>query len=260
MPEHAPRGARGPFRGVADIVRFNAPVYAAALVVMAGGALGAAMLWSNGEALPAAAAAAAAGVAAALTAGSLGASYVTYDASGLYGFSWLTPLVPAGARVALVHTGLDESSAVLAPRYPGYAVFDASDPALQTEPSIARARALRPLYPGTPTVGVGPLPMPAGSLDVLLVMLAAHEVRDDAARARWFCDLRAAVRPSGLVVVVEHVRDVKHAAAFHVGVLHFLSRRTWLVTFEAAGLRLVRSFPLATFLTVFVLSPAPEAS
>jgi hypothetical protein len=46
--------------------------------------------------------------------------------------------------IAHVHTGLDESTAVLRARHPHarVVVFDASDTQAQTEPSIARARAL----------------------------------------------------------------------------------------------------------------------
>ena len=196
-----------------------------------------------------------------LTTGSLVASYLTYDRSGLYTWACLDPHLPTPlARVVHVHTGLDETSATLRAKLPHAElhVFDASAPAAQPEPSIARARRLIPLYPGTVAVGLGPLPLAEGSVDLLLLPMAAHEVRDATTRARWLAELSRVLRPGGRVIVVEHLRDLPNTLAFHVGVLHFLSRRAWHRTFAEAGLVRVHEGHVTPLLALFVLERRDE--
>lgn len=263
---------RGPYQGVVNIVRFNAPVYGAGVLVCLLGLLSSVLAsvlveglgggtWSLDEVARAEGVvrrlgASAALLALVLTAGSLLASYLTYDRSGLYTWACLEPHLPTPlSRVAHVHTGLDETSASLRRRFPRAElhVFDASAPAAQPEPSIARARRLIPLYPGTIAVGLGPLPLPEGSVDLLLLPMAAHEVRDATTRARWLATLSRALRPGGRLIVVEHLRDLPNTLAFHVGVLHFLSRRTWHQTFAEAGLVRVHEGHVTSLLALFVL-------
>jgi SAM-dependent methyltransferase len=240
------------WQGVSNIVRFNAPVYVLAMGVVVVATVVALMAPS-----PVALMAAIVGIITMLlTAGSLWASYVSYDSSGLYEWQWLRPWLPTSTTVmAHVHTGLDESTTTLRERFPGTTVhvFDASDTRAQTEPSIARARAIVPLHPDTIAVGMAALPLPAGSVDVVLLPMAAHEVRDDDTRAQWFNSLASSLRPGGRMLVIEHLRDARNAMAFHIGVLHFLSRATWLNTFRRAGLVVVGEQRIATFLWVFAL-------
>lgn len=264
-------GGRGPYQGVANIVRFNAPVFVAGALVCLLGVLTFVWapalvegLWSGGDVAQVARAvrmlsASAASMAFVLTAGSLVASYLTYDRSGLYTWACLDPHLPAPLScVAHVHTGLDETSATLRAKLPRAVlhVFDASAPAAQPEPSIARARRLIPLDSGTIAVGLGPLPLPEGSVDVLLLPMAAHEVRDADTRARWLAELSRVLRPGGRMIVVEHLRDLPNTLAFHVGVLHFLSRRTWHRTFADAGLVRVFEGHVTPLLALFVLERA----
>jgi hypothetical protein len=134
---------RGRFRGVSNIVRFNAPIYMLAMGVVVV-AIVVAMMAPWVVAMMAMTVAMATVL---LTGGSLWASYLSYDSSGLYEWRWLQPWLPPSTTVmAHVHTGLDESTTTLRERFPGTIVhvFDASDIRAQTEPSIARARATCP--------------------------------------------------------------------------------------------------------------------
>lgn len=251
--------SRTPWQGALNIVRFNWPIYAAAAVVVVVGAVVGVVAWWCGWPTVALLLAAAAAVTTALSAGALWGSHLAYDRSDLYSWRWLDGWLDGAAQTIVhVHTGLDESSAALRARFPAATVhvFDASDVDAQPEPSIARARKLVPLDPATIAVGLGPLPVSAGSVDVLLLPMAAHEVRDDDVRARWLRALLPVLSSTGRVIVIEHLRDVPNTIAFHLGVLHFLSRRTWLRTFDAAGLQLVREGRIASsLLAVFVLAP-----
>jgi SAM-dependent methyltransferase len=242
---------RGRFQGVSNIVRFNAPIYMLAMVVVV-----VAIIVAMMAPVVAMMAMMVAMATVLLTGGSLWASYLSYDSSGLYEWRWLQPWLPSPMTVmAHVHTGLDESTTTLRERFPGATVhvFDASDTRAQTEPSIARARATVPLHPDTIAVGMAALPMPLGSVDVVLLPMAAHEVRDDDTRALWFKTLASSLKPGGRILVIEHLRDARNAMAFHIGVLHFLSRATWLNTFHGAGLVVVSEQRIATFLWVFAL-------
>lgn len=243
---------RSRYQGVTNIVRFNAPVYLTGLAVCLGGAALSVAAPPPASALGAGAAL----VAFVLTLGSLLAAHLTYDRSGLYTWRCLDAHVPTPlSRLAHVHTGLDESSASLRHRFPDAElhVFDASAPEAQPEPSIARARRWVPLDAATVAVGLGGLPLPAGTIDLLLLPMAAHEVRDAATRARWLAALSQSVRPGGRLIVVEHLRDLPNTLAFHVGVLHFLSRRTWHRTFADAGLVLAHEGRVTPLLALFVL-------
>ena len=55
------------------------------------------------------------------------------------------------------------------------------------------------------------------------------------------------------MILIEHLRDLDNTLAFHVGVLHFLSRRTWLETFKSAGLAVLDEGRIAPLLHRFVL-------
>jgi SAM-dependent methyltransferase len=244
---------RTPLQGVVNIVRFNAPVYVLASVVVVAGVV--AGVAAPAGSLVAWLGAAASSAAALLTTGSLVASYLTYDRSGFYTWAWFDRFVSSSTTtIAHVHTGLDESTAILRARHPHarVVVFDASAPHAQTEPSIARARAVVPLHEDTIAVSLGPLP--ENGIDVIVLPMAAHEVRDDDIRARWFATLARALRDGGRIVVVEHLRDARNALAFHVGVLHFLSRERWRVTFARAGLVIVEESQVTPLLAVFVLA------
>lgn len=243
---------RKPLQGVSNIVRFNWHYYAAGLLCLGAGVAVRPFLagTANGVVLGLVLAA---GVSMVV---SLAVSLYVYDLSELYAFTWLRGLSGApGTTLVNIHAGFDETSALLRQRYPqaAWKVFDFYDPARHTEISIRRARKAYPAFPGTQAVATGGLPLPAGSVDGVLLILAAHEIRDPAERVHFFAQLHAALRPGGKVVVVEHLRDGYNLAAYHVGFFHFYSRRTWQHAFAAAGLQLVEETKITPFVSVFTL-------
>ena len=123
-----------------------------------------------------------------------------------------------------------------------------------TEVSIRRARRAYPPFPGTRPVSTrAPLPLPDHAIDLAVAFLAAHEIRDPAERAAFFREIRRVTRPTGRVVVVEHLRDPANFLAYTVGFLHFHSRRAWRATFRAAGLQVAQEIKITPFLTAFIL-------
>ena len=194
---------------------------------------------------------------------SLGVSWYVYDASGLYDFAWL---LPPGAtpptRLVNIHAGFDETSALLRQQFPaaGLRVFDVYNPVLHTEVSIRRARAAVVPYPGTESISPHALPLPAAGTDCVLVMLAAHEIRDPAQRVAFMCEIRRVLAPGGRAVVVEHLRDPANFLAYTIGFLHFYSRATWLVAFRAGGLHVAQEQKLTPFLSAFTLYSDTDGS
>lgn len=241
---------RSPAQGVRNIVRFNWPFFAAALSILL--ALFVGVLLTSGviqwvlmavifaTALP--------------IAGSLAVSWWVYDRSNLYSLDWLDE-VPGLAlgRVLNIHAGFDETSELLAPRVGELVVFDFYDASVHTEASIVRARRAYPAFEGTQTVQTTALPPGDAGVDAAFVIFAAHEIRDDDERAAFFGELVRVLKPGGIIVVTEHLRDAWNTLAYTAGVLHFLSERTWRETFSNAGLVVVSSFRITPFVTTFVL-------
>jgi SAM-dependent methyltransferase len=194
---------------------------------------------------------------------SLLVSWWVYDLSGLYGLKWLEALGLNGTGLLVnVHAGFDETSRLLENRFPKamLRVLDFYDPATHTEVSIRRARRAVAPFPGTVTVRTTSLPLPDASADAVLLILAAHEIRDDAERAAFFRELRRVLKPAGTILVVEHLRDAANFLAYNVGAFHFLSRPTWLRTFGQAGLSLTRETTITPFITAFWLENHETAS
>ncbi|RYY41496.1 MAG: methyltransferase [Chitinophagaceae bacterium] len=242
------------FQGVLNILHFNWPFFAAALCSWV--VLGIAAALSEGwlRAL----------VVLLLTASlfltllSLAVSLYIYDLTPLYQLNWLAPYgIDARSKVLNINAGFDETSALLQRRFaPAHLeVWDFYDAKKHTEPSIARARAAFPHYPATKIIRTE-APPEGASFSHILLTFAAHEIRDDAERVRFFTALRARLLPGGRIIVTEHLRDVANGIAYHFGVLHFLPRSSWLRTFGASGLEVEEEKKFTPFVTTFVLHAA----
>ncbi len=67
-------------------------------------------------------------------------------------------------------------------------VFDFYDPHLHTEISIKRARKAYPAHPNTQSIQTSSIPLPNEVADSIFLVLAAHEIRNHAERARFFAN------------------------------------------------------------------------
>jgi SAM-dependent methyltransferase len=242
---------RHALQGVWTVVRFNWHLHAAALALAAALLSGSMMV--DG---PAAMVAIVAGLGVlASVALSLVATWWAYDASGLYQMDWLHSEISGARHAAHIHAGFDESTEWLETLFPdtSWQVFDFYDPAKHTEISIRRARKARPPAPGTVAVRTDSLPLPAASLDRVLLFLAAHEIRDHGERVRFFREIHRVLNAQGRVIVTEHLRDAPNIAVYSLGAWHFHTRSKWLRTFEEAGFRVARTFPNNRFITTLVL-------
>lgn len=236
------------------IVHFNWPFYVVALLVLLAGIAG---LFTGGFFSPGS------GLVVLgccwFLVGSLGVSHWVYDRSDLYRWSWLSRALgnTTPAKILLCHSGFDEASEMLKPRFPAvrWTVLDHFDPAVMTEASIRRARKLFPPTPGTIAAKYDHWPLAGGTQDAVFGLLAIHELRTVAERAAWFREAGRCLAADGSVVLVEHVRDLANFAAFGPGFLHFHSVGSWAKSWDAAGFVQKDHFRITPFLRVFVLQP-----
>lgn len=171
---------------------------------------------------------------------SLAVSWWVYDRSDLHTWTWLRPLLASDGAIGtrrwvLVHFGFDETgpslrTALGAP----VATVDLSAGLARTSPSLRRAQhGLSSAAHAAP--GDARLPLRSASLDAVLLVFAAHEVRDRMRRDALFAELHRVLHPGGRVVLVEHLRDAANIAAFGPGAWHFRTRREWKRVATAAG-------------------------
>lgn len=239
-----------------QIVRFNWPFYAAALAVVA---IAPAVIprlpiapWLR---IPLYAGT---GLVAMWLVASLAASWIVYDRSRLMDWDWI--LQALGFHPASwinIHAGHDESTPALRALFSDAQgrVFDIYDPAQMTEPSIVRARRQGSLRERrrAEAADYRRLPLPTGTIDAAMLLLSAHELRSDEARAALFTELRRVLGPGGRVVVAEHLRDWANFLAYGPGVLHFHSRRTWVRCFARHRFDVHHEFSITPFVRIFVL-------
>jgi SAM-dependent methyltransferase len=241
---------RKPLQGVRNILRFNWPFYA-----LAGSALLALFIVSYW--LPAAfqkwiglgivLAILGIGV-------SVIASWWAYDASDLYELKWL-PSEKEEIRILNIAAGFDEVSGLLQTKYPQaqLIVADFYDGERHTEPSIRRARKAYPPVAETISVQTRNLPFEATSFDIIVAMLAVHEIRDTGERTNFLRELHNVLKPKGRLYLTEHVRDIYNFSAYNIGAFHFHSRRAWLQNFKEAGFKIAGECKTTPFITTFVL-------
>jgi uncharacterized membrane protein (DUF485 family) len=242
---------RKPFQGVVQIIQFNWHFYALAVILFASILLAAKYSSTYSIELIVLACI---GVVPLLT--SLAVSFYVYDASELYDFSSLEIFSRVNV-IYNIHAGFDETSAILSHKFPQAKlyVFDFYNPEQHTEVSIQRARKKYPPYPGTIAISSVSAEFTQDYADLIAVIFSAHEIRKDDERALFFQRLRLQLTPEGKIVVIEHIRDFNNTWAYSIGVLHFLTNRDWLNTFEHAGLRIVHRQHLNPFVQQFILEP-----
>jgi hypothetical protein len=246
---------RGKWQGMLTIARFNWPFYAAAVAVMIASLAGWLLLSRTGLR---AACAITFAVTAYFLVGSLSVSHFIYDRSDLYRWNWLERALRGVnmRQVIFCHCGFDEASPALCKRFGGvqWQLLNHFDQQQMTEASIRRARAMFPPAPGTLPARYDVWPLAADSADVVLALLAIHELRSEAERSAWMAECRRCLRESGRVVLVEQVRDAANFLAFGPGFLHFHSPASWRRCWESAGLRSTAEFRVTPFVRIFVLS------
>lgn len=246
--------SRKRYEGVRNVIGFNWPMYSGAAVVytllLAAAAVVPSQVLKQYFVM-------AAGIPAYFAVVSLLVSYWVYDCSNLYKFDWFVKLLPSPpARILNLHAGFDEASAYLKLRFPAaqLKVFDFYSPSTSTESSMARARVANQATSTAPlSVGLNNWNLPDGSQDLVVIFLAAHELRKGTDRDRFFAEVYRVLSSGGRCVLVEHQRDLPNFLAYGIGFLHFLPHKEWLRTIGTAGFKLAQQTNITPFIKVFCL-------
>ncbi len=242
---------RKPFQGVFNIIRFNWHFYVLSLIGIAALFVGITYLEAPYSTLALILFLAVT----ATTLVSLFVSFYVYDCSNLYNLNWLQDSEKKPLHIVNINAGFDETSALLNQKFnpSTLSVFDFYNPLLHTEVSIKRARKTYPPYPNTQTITTDSLPLLANSVDTVFAILAAHEIRNDGERQRFFQELHRILKPNGTIIVTEHLRDIPNFLAYNIGFLHFHSKKSWLQTFANSDLFVKKEIKITPFITTFII-------
>ncbi len=251
MKAHRNGEQRVGVQGVTNIIRFNWDFYLAALAALLIGAVLLSVLpfpgwllllgWLGWT-----------GVLYMLLA-SLLASWYIYDLTPMYRLEWLPDFLGSKPkRILNIHSGFDESSLKLHRVFPDASLelADFYDAALNTEKSIARARAAYPAPTATVSVRFDALPYPDGSFDAAFALFAAHEIREPEGREALFRELH---RVAKTVILLEHGRDPANFAVYGPGALHFFPPAEWERVAAATGFRIARLQRVTPFVVAYRL-------
>jgi ubiquinone/menaquinone biosynthesis C-methylase UbiE len=135
---------------------------------------------------------------------------------------------------------------------------DFYDPSRMKQHSIERARKGLQYSGAEKRADFRALPFQDASRDAVFLILAAHEIRDQQDRIRFFAEVRRILKPGGRLILVEHLRDIWNFAAYGPGVRHFFPRREWLRTVEASNLVVIDERSITPFVRCFVLERGCE--
>ena len=249
---------RRPFQGLVTVLRFNWHFFVLALLGIL--SLPLVCWWLAPACLSIALLLAAFG--SLVIATSMAATLHAYDLTGLYDLRWMERWMAGTRAAANIHSGFDETTLLLMEKHPNteWHVFDFYDPGKHTEISIKRARSAHPPQPGTRRITTSQIPLDAGSLDRIILMLAAHEIREHHERVTFFRELHRVLADDGTVIVTEHLRDASNIIAYTIGAWHFHSRSEWLATFAEAGFLIAAEMKNNLLITTFILRKHGTAS
>ena len=187
-------------------------------------------------------------------------SAYVYDFSGFYDFGWLDDLIPnkeSIRQIVNINAGFDETSFIIESRFPQaqITVFDFYNARQHTEPAIKRARKVSLVYPNTQSIASDSIPGENGSVDIVFLLSAVHEIRSNEEKVQLLKECHRLCKSGGKVAMVEHLRDFPNFLAFSVGFTHFFSRTIWKKAFQRAGFSSFRESKFTPFLSVFDCSP-----
>lgn len=165
---------------------------------------------------------------------SLLVSFWIYDYSPLYKLEFLNDQVDKSAlKILNISSGFDEIGGVLKSKFPKAEIrnMDIFKALPQRELSIQLAKKQNSSGQ-TEELESLQIPLDSGSMDIIVLFFAAHEIREDSYRQDFFYDLNRVLKSGGTLFITEHQRDLSNFLAYSFGFLHFYSNKLWLDLFR----------------------------
>lgn len=183
-------------------------------------------------------------------------SAYVYDFSGFYNFDWLKKMNINDSKDKFnlnINAGFDETSYIIESILPksNLQVYDFYNAKQHTEPAIIRARKVSLVYPNTQQINSNSIPLSDNSVDNIFLLSAIHEIRKHDEKVQFLKECRRVCKPSGNVIMVEHLRDFPNFVAFTIGFTHFFSKATWNKAFEEAGFTSFKEKKFTPFMSIF---------
>jgi len=183
-------------------------------------------------------------------------SAYVYDFSGYYNFDWLQKINHGDSssnQIININAGFDETSFILKQKLPesNLRVFDFYNSDKHTEQAIIRAGKVSLIYPNTMQINSNHIPLETKSIDTVFLLSAAHEIRSNKEKIAFLKECARICKPSGKVIMVEHLRDLPNFLAFSIGFTHFFSKNTWEKSFKTAGFKQIAEHKFTPFMSVF---------
>lgn len=187
-------------------------------------------------------------------------SAYVYDFSGYYHFGWLKKYftnTDDSLQILNINAGFDETSFSIQHHFPNATinVFDFYNPKQHTEPAIVRARKVSMVFPNTQAITTNHIPLPDKSIDVIFLLSAAHEIRAEEEKIQFLKECHRVCKPTGQVIMVEHLRDFPNFMAFSIGFTHFFSKSVWKKSFLSAGFTSFEETKFTPFMSIFKSCP-----
>lgn len=185
---------------------------------------------------------------------SLLASFYVYDFSELYKLYWIEKN-DKEKTILNINAGFDETSQLLSEKFDTakLVVLDFYNPEKHTEVSIKRARKAYTPFPNTKEIETTNLKLDDNSVDKIIVIFSAHEIRDENERLLFFKELNRIINLRGQIYITEHLRDIPNFLVYNIGSFHFYSKASWRKTFQATNLTITKEIKLNPFVSNFIL-------
>jgi SAM-dependent methyltransferase len=241
--------ARSRFQGVVNILRFNWHFYVGAILLLCGLLFASDYLVQPLQTLVYLAIC----ISIITIAVSLLVSYYVYDYSKIYDLKWIADA--DHSDILNINAGFDETTDILRHKFPNARITscDFYNEHKHTEISIKRARLAYPPADDVIKTETCLLPFADNSFNKVLAIFSAHEIRNDEERVAFFKELSRVTKPSGQILVTEHLRDISNFLAYTVGFMHFFSKESWKDTFRKSHLNIVEEIKTTAFVTTFIL-------
>lgn len=256
---------RSPYEGIKQVFKFNWPYYLLSSLVIGASIVFLIILDSQGWKLLLL------GVLLTsmyFTLASVVASHWIYDRSGFFELQWFQNIMKTSvAKIANIHAGLDEITQPLSLVFPKSKIdtFSFFDPAINTEPSIARAQGKQMQKTGKISLAdlqkkIDSNQRPSMILgktkyDFIFLPFSIHEVRSQTLRIALLNALAQSLAKNGSIIFAEQLQSLPNFLAFAHGAFHFYSKNTWQACFQESNLKVQKEIRLNPFTYIVQMSP-----